>query len=157
MTIILEQYTTPEKGTFEIHHTITIYISADDARRQVNRWVLDEVSSVMGAEEPTLVIDEKAVWKVPVILTASNVGRVGTAGYVEVDVETGEMNNSPECKKTILESARDLAATLPPYSPIAQEDVPVEYVAEATEFTKFESQKNPAEIIDTLRQGRSIE
>jgi len=153
MTIILEQHAIPKTGTFEIRQTITIRISAEDARRKVNRWVLDEVSCVMGAEEPTLVVDEQTFWHVPVILTASHIGHVGIAGIVAVDVETGEIDDSPECKAAILEGARELATKMPPYTPHSPEDVSAQYIAKDIKPTRTQPQGNPVEIIEAARQG----
>jgi len=69
----------------------------------------------MHAELPTLVIGEQIVWRVPAVLTASHVGRVGEVGTVDVDVRTGEMNNLPACKDAIMQRAKELVKTLPPY------------------------------------------
>jgi len=80
MTIILEQSTIPEIGTFEIHKTVNIQVSAKQAQRKVDTWLLNEVSYMMGAEEPTLVIGERTVWRVPAYFSAPGAGRVGTVG-----------------------------------------------------------------------------
>src|SRR4051812_44491482 len=103
MTILLERYAIPERGLFEIDlkQSIDIRITAEEARRKVNRWLLDYVSYMMHAEAPTLVLGEQVVWRVPAVLTASHVGNVGIAGYVEVDVRNGEMNNLTERKDQI--------------------------------------------------------
>src|SRR5215212_5002074 len=104
MTILLERYAIPERGVLEIDlkQSIEIRVTAEEARRKVNRWLFDYVSYMMHAEAPTLVIGEQVVWRVPAVLTASQVGNVGIAGYVEVDVQNGQMNNSEECKEQIM-------------------------------------------------------
>lgn len=155
MTIVLEQHETLKTGVFEIRQTVAIYISAEDAQRKVNRWVLDEISCVMGAEEPTLVVGQRAVWHVPVILTAPHIGHVGTAGIVEVDAGTGEMDDSPECKTAILEGAQKLADVMEPYAPRANEDISVEYIATDRDTALMEPQGNPVDIIDAVRQSQS--
>jgi hypothetical protein len=66
MHIILEANAIPERGTFQIHETVTIRISANEARRQVNQWLVDEVSLQMGAQESLLVAGKVGVWRVPV-------------------------------------------------------------------------------------------
>ncbi len=120
MTIVLERYTIPERGVFEIDlkQSIEIRVTAEEARRKVNRWLLDYVSYMMHAEAPTLVIGERVVWRVPAVLTSSQVGNVGIAGYAEVDVHNGQMNNTAERKEHISLCARQLAEKLPPYQPI---------------------------------------
>lgn len=126
MTIILDQYTMPETGTFEIHQTVNIQISAKQAQRQVDSWLLNEVSSMMGAEPPILVIGERTVWRVPCRLTAPSVGRVGKVGEVDVDAQTGELSNIHETKTAILGCARTLAEKL---SPFKAHETPDQYVA----------------------------
>ena len=130
MTIVLERYTIPERGVFEINlkQSIDIRVTAEEARRKVNRWLLDYVSYMMHAEAPTLVIGEKVVWRVPAVLTASQVGNVGIAGYVEVDVQNSQMNNTAECKEQITQCARKLVEKLPPYQPI--QSVSEEFIPE---------------------------
>ena len=156
MTIILDKHQVPEKGTFEIRQSITILVSVEEARRKVNSWVLQEVSYMMGAEEPTLVVGEKAVWRVPVILTAPHVGHVGMAGTVDVDVQTGDMDDLPARKEQLLQSARELAAKMPAYVPRSKLDVPTEYIARNIQPVHIEPQKSPREIINDTRQRQSL-
>jgi hypothetical protein len=47
MQVILEPYDVPERGTFQIQEIVTICVSADEARRQVDHWLLHEVNSQM--------------------------------------------------------------------------------------------------------------
>jgi hypothetical protein len=130
MTIILEPYTIPEKGKVElqISRSFEIKVTADEARRQVNRWLLNEVSYLIGAEPPTLVVGEhQVVWRVPAAISFPHTGRAGVVGTVEVDITTGAMNNSPECKAEIERRAKALAARQPPYR--SKGNVPEEYLA----------------------------
>jgi hypothetical protein len=126
MTIILDQYAMPETGTFEIHRVVNIQISAKQAQRKVDTWLLNEVSTMMGAEAPTLVIGARTVWRVPCRFTAPSVGRVGTVGEVDVDAQTGEMYNVRDAKAAIIRCARVLAKKLPPFR---VREVPPEYLA----------------------------
>ena len=64
--IILEPYAIPEKGEFEVYvkRTVNLRVSAEEARRKVNQWLLDQVSCLMGAESPELLLNEaQAVWQ----------------------------------------------------------------------------------------------
>ena len=129
MTILLERIPVPERGIFELnlHQSIDIRVTAEEARRLVNRWLLDYVSYMMHAEAPTLVIEkQQVVWRVPAILTAAHVGSVGIAGTVDVDVQSGRMNNTPECKEQITKHALEMAGKLPPYQP--SQTVPEEFI-----------------------------
>lgn len=120
MTVVLENLPIPERGMLELNvkQSIEIKVSAEEARRKVNRWLLEYVSYMMHADPPTLVLNGgQAVWRVPAIYTASPVGVVGTVGLIEVDVDSGAMNTSDVHKEQILQCARTLAMRLPPYQP----------------------------------------
>lgn len=155
MIIILDKHPVPEKGTFEIRQSVNILVSAQEARDSVNRWLLKDVSYMMGAEDPTLVVSDRIVWRVPVVLTAPHVGHVGMAGTVDVDVQTGEFDTSPLRKEQILQGGRELAADMPSYSPRSSRDVPAEYLAEKIQIAQAERQRSPLEIINASRQHQS--
>jgi hypothetical protein len=119
MTILLERFDVPERGLLEIDlkQSIEIRVTAAEARRKVNGWLTDEVTYMMHAEMPMLVIGAQVVWRVPAVFTSPQVGRVDTVGYVEVDVHTGQMNSSSELTIQFMTCAQQLAAKLPPYQP----------------------------------------
>lgn len=126
MTIILDQYVIPETGSFEIHQTVNLTVTAKQAQRKVDTWLLNEVSMMMGAETPTLVIGQRTYWRVPARFTAPHVGRVGTVGEVAVDAQTGDIECPQETKAAILRTAKVLAKKLPPFR---VRPTPPEYLA----------------------------
>ncbi len=126
MTIILDQYAIPEQGSFEIRQTVDITFTAKQAQRKVDTWLLNEVSTMMGAEAPTLVIGAHTVWRVPCRFTAPHVGRVGKVGEVDVDTRTGEMYDTLAKKESIIDCAKKLAKKLPPFR---VRELPDEYLA----------------------------
>ena len=128
MTIILEAYTIPEKGKIElkVERSFDIKVTAEEARRQVNRWLHNEVSILIGADPPTLVVGDQVVWRVPAWIGFPHTGRAGIVGTVDVDVSTGAMDNTPECKAEIERRAEALAAQQPPYRP--KSEVPEAYL-----------------------------
>lgn len=129
MTIIFEQMTIPERGVLEIDlkQSFEIKVTAEEARRKVNRWLLDDVSYMMHADPPTFVVDgDRALWRVPAILTNSRVGDVGVAGTVDVDVDTGEMESTETQKEQITRCALEMIKHLPPYQP--RKTVPEEFI-----------------------------
>ncbi len=129
MTILFETETIPEKGQVDlkVEHSFKIKVTADEARQQVKRWLLNEVSYMIGADTPTLVIGERVVWRVPAYFSTPDFGRVGIVGMVDVDVSTGQMNNTLACKVEIERCAEALADCLPPYQP--KDEVPAQYIA----------------------------
>jgi hypothetical protein len=119
LTLLLDEYTLPDVGVVDLHlnRSFEIAVTAEQAQRQVKRWLLDEVSMTMTTQPPMLLIGAQIVWRVPVIFTAAHIGSVGCVGEVDVDVATGAMNNTSALKERILSQARKLAATMPPYQP----------------------------------------
>ena len=120
MTLILDNILIPEKGTLEIKvdRTVEINVTAEQARKKVDHWLMDQVSFLMGAEPPTLVIGERAVWRVPAYISFPSVGRAGTIGTIDVDAQTGEMSNTPEKKAEIKRRGEEIARKLPPFKPL---------------------------------------
>ena len=130
MTITVDPYTIPTKGKVDIHveRSFEIKITAEEAQKQVNRWLLNEVSYLMHSLPPTLVIGEQqVVWRVPASFSAPDVGQVGLIGTIDVDVETGDMSNTDEQQTALIQRAEELAARLPPYQP--KQNIPTEYLA----------------------------
>lgn len=130
MTIILDPYTLPEKGPVEIkvNRTFHIKVAAEDARRQVNRWLHNEVSYMMRALPPTLVIGEKIVWRVPASIGFPHTGQMGPVGAIDVSVETGEMTDLSDCKLEIERNLEKLTHRIPPYR-MRADDEGAEYLA----------------------------
>jgi hypothetical protein len=119
-TILLDHYQLPQQGfvRLQLDCSFDIQVTAQQARRAVDQWLLDEVSTTIGAGEPILAVDgQSAVWRVPAIFTATHVGEIGVVGTVDVDVQSGAMTNTASCKATILQRAQRLAAKMPRYTP----------------------------------------
>jgi hypothetical protein len=128
MTITIDPYTIPEKGPvhLEISRSFEIKVTAEDARHQVNRWVHNEVTYLMRALPPTLVVGEQVVWRVPVSIGFPSVGQAGLVGAVDVDVESGIMYTSAELEVELINEAEKIAERLPPFQP---HKLPPEYLA----------------------------
>ena len=116
--ILLDPYTVPDKGTFhlKIDCSVEINVTAEEARRIAKNWLVEEISYMMTTTDPVLAVGERTVWRVSAILTATHVGHVGSAGVVDVDVETGEIQDVAECKHTIVQGLQELAKRVPPYT-----------------------------------------
>jgi len=90
-------------------------VTATAAQRHVNRFLLDQVSYLMGTERP--VLTEAAlpraaplVWRVPVVLTNPTDGPLGQVGTVDVDAETGELLVGEHTAEILRRHGRALAA-----------------------------------------------
>lgn len=145
MTIILERYPPPEKGELTISETVTIRISADEAQRIARRWLLDEVSYMLGAEGPVFVIGAETGWQIPVVYSAPHVGRATIVGNVMVDAKTGYILNPVEARSALEEKVRAYVARL---SPFRMHETSAEYSADAVQPTRAPGQ--PAKDIDDM-------
>jgi predicted DNA-binding antitoxin AbrB/MazE fold protein len=82
----------PEQETVRLQIVpASVQITAAVARHKVNRFILDNVSYLMGAGQPALVEGERLVWHVPVMLTYPDRGVVGLVGFLDVDAESGDL------------------------------------------------------------------
>ncbi len=113
METIVEQL--PQAG----HLQVTIQASADlnysakAARRIVGRFVADEIGYLLRSNEPTLVVSDRLYWRVPIVLALPDRGIVGTAGALDVDVETGQLFVTSEQIAEITYQAENLATSHP--------------------------------------------
>ncbi len=126
MTIILDRYRIPEQGTFEIRQLVTLEISGEQARKLVNRFLLMEVSTMLAADAPDLVVGERTVWRVPVWIGFLHQGRFAV-GALDVDARSGVIIDREQSVAAIQARATEFAATLPAYAP--NPNVAVEYLA----------------------------
>ncbi len=109
--VLLEIPPTSEAGILNLRldRQIKINISAEEARRKVNRYVHMEISSQMHAKYPMLVVGDKAAWRVPVHLTFPSFGDVGGVGFMYVDPVTGKIDNPQLAVEKITSNAENLA------------------------------------------------
>ena len=117
MTIILERYPVPDSGPLKLSVEISaeIKVSADEARRKVNGFLLNNLSYLtIGERQPELVVGERVCWRVAVNHTLPGFGALGRIGTIDVDVETGELQPiSPEQLKEMKQRAKALAVRYP--------------------------------------------
>ena len=117
MPIILEKYSIPASGHLELSVNISteIKISADEARRRVNGFLLNNLSYLMVSDrEAELVVGEKVCWRIAIHHTLPGFGSVGRIGTIDVDVETGEIQPaSPEQIEEMKRRAKILAGSYP--------------------------------------------
>jgi hypothetical protein len=101
----------PKAGRLEVDIKVSadINISAYAARQKVNSFVLSEISYMMHAGDPVLVLEERICWRVPVILSLTSRGDVGEVGTIDIDVETGQLHVTPQLIAEINARAEGLA------------------------------------------------
>jgi len=86
-------------------------ISAFVARQKVNELMLEQVSNLLLADEPSLIrlSEDDWVWRVPVDLTYPSHGRAGRVGTLDVDARYGEVRFTDATLTQLRESAQRLA------------------------------------------------
>jgi hypothetical protein len=115
-SIILTNRFIPQSGRLDIEVSIsaTVNLSAEEARRKVNRFVHREISYLMRGDPPSLVVADRVCWQVPITLAFPSYGPLGTIGSIDVDVETGELDISTARIAEIQHRAQELAALASP-------------------------------------------
>ena len=134
MTILLEQFTIPQQGLVELKldRSFQIDVTIEHAQRKVNRWLLLEVGNMLISSKPTLVIGDSVVWRVPILLTATHVGTVGTVGEIDVDVQSGAILLNADKVTELQQRAVELGQHLPPYSP--RTEIPQQFLTKNVIF-----------------------
>jgi len=109
--ILVERQGTIADGvlTLQGDQKIDIKVLAEEAQRKVSRFVHMEISTQMHAKAPTLIVSNKASWRVPVHLTFPSFGDVGRVGFIHVDPTTGDLEIHPSVIKEIERRADELA------------------------------------------------
>ena len=97
--------------TIAIHTTIEI--DAATAQRKATGWLASEVGNLLLGDVPSLIIAERAVWRVPVLLTSPEYGVVAQVGTVDVDAQTGDVLADTELIQELVKRGRHLARSTP--------------------------------------------
>lgn len=106
----------PQTGHLEINIRVSadVNFSAFAARQKANSFILSQISYMMHAGEPELMLDKRITWRIPVILSQRSQGDVGQVGTVDVDVETGQLLVDPSQITEIQERADKIARRAAP-------------------------------------------
>lgn len=92
----------------------TIEIDAITAQRKATAWLVSEVGDLLLGDPPALVIGQRAVWRVPVLLTSPSRGVIGQVGTVDVDTTSGQVLADPTLAQELATHAHDLVRSVAP-------------------------------------------
>ena len=108
----VELQSLPQTGRLEIDIKVSsdINVSAYAARQKVDNFVLNEISYMMHAGEPNLVVADSLYWRVPVILSTVSRGDIGEVGTINVNAQTGQLVTAPQLIAEVTARAEGLAA-----------------------------------------------
>jgi hypothetical protein len=110
MAVLIQEL--PRSGKLEVDVRVTadINVSAFSARQKVNTFVLNDISYMMHAGNPELVLADRILWRVPIVVSQTSVGDIGQVGQIDVDVETGQLLVTPQLVSEIEARAAALVA-----------------------------------------------
>jgi hypothetical protein len=109
--IEMQEITLPTDAEVKIEFSVTakIHITKLTAQRKVSRLLLDRVANLLYGEQPSLVVGERMLWRVPVWISLPTTGPLGQVGSLDVDTQSGEILFTPELLAEIKERANALA------------------------------------------------
>lgn len=143
MNIILENYTLPERGHVDVKVNVSfeIKVSAEDARKKVERWLDEEISMLLGADAPALAVGKQTVWRVPIWIGFPSTGKIPGVGAILVDVQTGEIKDPERSKAEILSHLeKEIKPRLPKERTLIHE-LPADYLTNLNPPPEFAPQE----------------
>jgi hypothetical protein len=82
-----------ETMRLQVNISTTLNITAEQARRKLTRYFMDEVSMFITPQSPLLVIvnENQIFWRFPLALVMGKQGLLGLVGQVDVSALSGEL------------------------------------------------------------------
>src|SRR6266446_4412321 len=101
----------PTESTLDINIRVTqpLNITSFSAQQRVTQYVMQELSTQLGADTPELTVAERVYWSVPVVFTLPGKGVLGRVGTLRVDAATGELLTDPQIEQEMMRHAEQLA------------------------------------------------
>jgi hypothetical protein len=109
--LLMDAKSVPQKTPIylNVHVAVTLNVTADEARRRVNRQAVTELGTGLVAREPELVIaKEQVTWRVPIVLSLPGLGDLGQVGTIDVDALTGDLALDAPAQERITQHAHRL-------------------------------------------------
>ncbi|MEM7531210.1 MAG: hypothetical protein AAF639_03460 [Chloroflexota bacterium] len=129
---------------------ISTKVTQEAVQRYVSEWLFLEVSYMMAADIPSLdVVDGQQIWRVPAVLTAPHVGRVGHLGDILVNGEDGEILDTEQIAQALIDEAEKLESHIPDYKP--RTETPSQHVV-GSPSQSIVPMGDPLEIIARTQQ-----
>ena len=71
----------------DVNFSVTIGITAEQAKRKLTHFLMDEVSLLISPQAPLLVVADKnaILWRFPIIFSMGHRGKLGQVGEIDVD------------------------------------------------------------------------
>ena len=116
VSLEMRDITLPVQAEVKIEFSLTAQVNVTDvmAQRKVSKLLLDEVGNLLYGERPSLVVERRLLWRVPVWLGSPTHGPVGQVGTLDVDAQTGEILFTQNMLDDIAEHGNALAQRATP-------------------------------------------
>ena len=75
----------------EAHFAQEISISPIVAQRKANGFLAGYITMMVSAGQPTLILEDAPLWRVPAVLRLPGLGEVTVLGTVDVDAKSGDL------------------------------------------------------------------
>src|SRR5438067_87757 len=111
MTTHFSAMSLPANSTLDINIRVTqpLNLTAFSAQQRVTQYVMQHLSTQLGADMPELTVAERVYWSVPVLFTSPGKGVLGRVGTLRVDASTGELLTDPQTEQEMMDHAERLA------------------------------------------------
>jgi hypothetical protein len=95
----------------EVKLSVSLEITAEQAKRKVTRFLIDEVSLLIHPQPPLLVVSDQNTifWRFPLVFSMGHRGKLGQVGEVDVNARTGQLLLNDDLISEIKAHARILA------------------------------------------------
>jgi hypothetical protein len=113
VTVIADAGSVPNAAPIQLslHVVATLDISAEEARRRVDRTFVTELGTGLIARDPDLVVNgERIAWRVPIVLSLPGLGDLGQVGAADVDARSGQLLLADDAYHGTVQHARRLYA-----------------------------------------------
>lgn len=107
----MKEITLPAQAKVRIEFSLTAQVNVTDviAQRKVSKLLLDEVGNLLYGERPSLIVERRLLWRVPVWLGSPTRGPLGQVGALDVDAQSGEILFTQDMLEEIAERGNALA------------------------------------------------
>ncbi len=106
-TVLLNPDTISTNKTLNLQFNLTLTLTAEEARRLVNRQVVPQLGTGLIATTPELLIwDNQLFWRVPLKLSLPNWSDLGQVGTIMVDALSGKVLLTHKIEERIINHAR---------------------------------------------------
>jgi hypothetical protein len=112
MRLEMKEIALPIQAEVRIDLSLTAQVNITDvvAQRKVSKLLLDEVGNLLYGERPSLVVERRLLWRVPIWLGSPTHGPMGQVGTLDVDTQSGEILFTQEILDEIAERGNALEA-----------------------------------------------